>query len=115
MYIIGIETVIDITHTILNKLYFVFNIYVMKIIRARLKPYGGSSEFISTKGRIKSLIEKNKGDEFHFVVEDESVKTVKEFPIYKETGTIKNECRQCKRDREKRNKDKKRFLDVDLY
>ena len=32
----------------------------MKIIRARLKPYGGSSEFISTKGRIKSLIEKNK-------------------------------------------------------
>jgi hypothetical protein len=51
----------------------------MKIIRARLKPYGGSSEFISTKGRIKSLIEKNKDDEFHFVVEDESVKNVKEF------------------------------------
>ena len=51
----------------------------MKIIRARLKPYGGSSEFISTKGRIKSLIEKNRDDEFHFVVEDESVKTVKEF------------------------------------
>jgi hypothetical protein len=51
----------------------------MYIVRARLKPYGGATEFISSKGRIKSLIEKNKGDEFHFVVEDKSVKTVKEF------------------------------------
>jgi len=59
---------------------FLFNIYVMKkIVRARLKPFGGSAEFISMKGKIKSLIEKNKGDEFHFVVEDEGVKTVKEF------------------------------------
>ena len=51
----------------------------MKIIRARLKPYGGSSEFVSAKGRIKGLIEKNKEDEFHFVVDEDGVKTVKEF------------------------------------
>jgi hypothetical protein len=51
----------------------------MKILRARLKPYGGSSEFISVKGRIKGLIDKNKGDEFHFVIDEDGVKTVKEF------------------------------------
>ena len=51
----------------------------MKIVRARLKPFGGSAEFISMKGKIKSIIEKNKGDVFHFVMEDEGVKTVKEF------------------------------------
>ena len=51
----------------------------MKIIRTRLKPFGGSAEFISMKGKIKSIIEKNKGDVFHFVMEDEGVKTVKEF------------------------------------
>ena len=31
----------------------------MRILRARLKPYGGSSEFISVSSKIKSLIEKN--------------------------------------------------------
>jgi len=51
----------------------------MKIIRTRLKPFGGSAEFISMKGKIKSIIEKNKGDVFHFVMEDSGVKTVKEF------------------------------------
>jgi hypothetical protein len=51
----------------------------MKILRARLKPYGGSSEFISVKGRIKGLIDKNQGDEFHFVIDEDGVKTVKEF------------------------------------
>jgi hypothetical protein len=51
----------------------------MRIIRARLKPYTGSAEFISVKGRIKSLIEKNSGDVFHFVIEDSGIKTVKEF------------------------------------
>jgi hypothetical protein len=51
----------------------------MRIIRCRLKPYGGSAEFISVRARIKSLIERNKGDVFHFVIEDEGVKTVKEF------------------------------------
>ena len=51
----------------------------MKIIRARLKPYGGVTEFISVAGRIKGLIDKNKGDEFHFVIDEDGVKTVKEF------------------------------------
>ena len=51
----------------------------MKIIRARLKPYGGVTEFISVSGRIKGLIDKNKGDEFHFVIDNDGVKTVKEF------------------------------------
>ena len=51
----------------------------MKIIRARLKPFGGTTEFISVAGRIKGLIEKNKGDEFHFVIDESGVKTVKPF------------------------------------
>jgi hypothetical protein len=51
----------------------------MNIVRARLKPYGGATEFISVKGRIKSLIERNVGDTFHFVVDDSGVKSVKEF------------------------------------
>ncbi len=51
----------------------------MKIVRARLKPFGGATEFISVVGRIKGLIEKNKGDIFHFVIDDSGVKTVKEF------------------------------------
>ena len=51
----------------------------MRIVRARLKPIGGTSEFISIKGKIKSLIEKNKEDIFNFVIEDGGVKTVKEF------------------------------------
>jgi hypothetical protein len=51
----------------------------MKIIRARLKPYGGVTEFISVSGRIKGLLDKNKDDEFHFVIDNDGVKTVKEF------------------------------------
>lgn len=51
----------------------------MKIQRARLKHYGSTGEFISVRGRIKSMIERNKGDVFQFVIEDEGVKTVKEF------------------------------------
>jgi len=51
-----------------------------RIVRARLKPMGGSAtEFISIKGRIKGLIEKNRDDIFHFVVDEDGVKTVKEF------------------------------------
>lgn len=45
----------------------------------------------------------------HLCKKCNQIKPVAEFPVYKETGTIKNECRQCKRDREKRNKDKKRL------
>jgi len=60
-----------------------------KIIRARLKPYTGSAEFVSVAGRIKSLIEKNKGDIFHFVVEEDRIKTVKEYGIlYKEGDDV---------------------------
>jgi len=51
----------------------------MKIIRARLKPFGGTTEFITVAGRIKGLIDKNKGDEFHFVIDESGVKTVKPF------------------------------------
>lgn len=51
----------------------------MKIVRARLKSYGSVSEFISVKGKIKGLIEKNQGDTFQFVIDDAGVKTVKEF------------------------------------
>ena len=51
----------------------------MRIVRARLKPFGGSAEFISMNAKIKSIIDKNKEDVFHFVIEDDGVKTVKEF------------------------------------
>jgi hypothetical protein len=53
---------------------------IMKIIRARLKPMGGKvSEFISVRGKIKALIEKFKGDIFHFVIDDGNIITLKEF------------------------------------
>ena len=51
----------------------------MKIIRARLKPYGAPSEFTTISSKIKSLIEKNFDDNFHFVVDDNGVKRVIEF------------------------------------
>lgn len=41
----------------------------MKITRARLKPFGGSTLYESVKGKIKSLIEKNRGDIFQFVID----------------------------------------------
>ncbi len=51
-----------------------------KIIRVRLKPGKGSSgEFISVKGRIVGLIEKNKGDNFDFVIEENNKKSIKSF------------------------------------
>jgi hypothetical protein len=51
----------------------------MKIVRARLKPYGGSSEFVTLTHKIKSLIEKNFDDNFHFVIDEDGVKRVIEF------------------------------------
>ena len=51
----------------------------MRIVRARLKPFGGVSEFISVKGRIKALIRNNTNDTFDFVVDDNGVKSVKTF------------------------------------
>lgn len=52
----------------------------MKIIRARLRPMGGATEFISVKGRIKALINNNPGDSFDFViVDDNGISRVKSF------------------------------------
>jgi hypothetical protein len=51
----------------------------MRIVRARLKPFGGSAEFISVKGRIKSLVKNNTGDLFDFVVDVDGVKSVKSY------------------------------------
>jgi hypothetical protein len=52
----------------------------MKIIRARLKPQKGTTyEFISVKGRIRGLIEKNKGDIFDFVIDSGGRKAIKSF------------------------------------
>lgn len=53
----------------------------MKIIRARLKAVTGArlAEFISVKGRIKALIEKNVGENFDFVLDDNGRKSVKSF------------------------------------
>jgi hypothetical protein len=53
----------------------------MKIIRARLKAVPGAklAEFISVKGRIKALIEKNVGDNFDIVLDENGRKFVKTF------------------------------------
>ena len=53
----------------------------MKIIRARLKSMFGSkvSEFITVKGRIKSLITENREDNFDFVIDESGRKSVKSF------------------------------------
>jgi hypothetical protein len=51
----------------------------MNILRARLKPFGLPTEFISVPGRIRSMLIKSREDEFHFVIDEEGVKTVKEY------------------------------------
>jgi hypothetical protein len=53
----------------------------MKIVRARLKAFRGGKveEFISIKGRIKGLIEKNVGENFDFVFDENGRKFVKSF------------------------------------
>lgn len=53
----------------------------MKIIRCRLKPMGGVTEFISVQGRIKSLLLKYEGDNFDFVVEEGRNKKVITFGV----------------------------------
>lgn len=63
----------------------------MKIIRARLKSGGGSKvgEFITVKGRIKSLIELNIGDNFDFVIDESGRKSVKSFgPDFIDSGLV---------------------------
>lgn len=52
----------------------------MKIVRGRLKPSPGTTyEFISVKSRIKHMIEKNKNDNFDFVVDDNGRRSIKSF------------------------------------
>jgi hypothetical protein len=53
----------------------------MKIVRCRLKPMGGPTEFISVQGRIKSLILKYEGDNFDFVVEENRNKKIITFGV----------------------------------
>jgi hypothetical protein len=53
----------------------------MKITRARLKPMGGPTEFISVQGRIKSLIIKSPEDTFDFVIDEGGKKSVKSFGV----------------------------------
>jgi len=53
----------------------------MKIARARLKPMGGVTEFISAQGRIKSLLQKNTDENFDFVIDEKGNKSVISFGI----------------------------------
>jgi len=54
----------------------------MKIIRGRLKPQKGTTyEFISVKSRIKAMLEKAKGDNFDFVIDDGGRKSVMTFGV----------------------------------
>jgi hypothetical protein len=53
-----------------------------KIARARLKPMkGAAAEYLSTQGRIKSLIQNNSDDNFDFVIDDDGKKSVKSFGV----------------------------------
>jgi hypothetical protein len=54
----------------------------MKIIRARLKPFPGTTyEFISVKSRIRHLIEKYQNENFDFVIDDGGRKAIKSFGV----------------------------------
>lgn len=54
----------------------------MKIVRARAKPIGGATEYLSAQGRIKSMLIKYGEDNYDFVVEDEKgSKSVKTFGV----------------------------------
>jgi len=54
----------------------------MKIVRARAKPIGGATEYLSAQGRIKSMLIKYGDDNYDFVIEDEKgSKSVKTFGI----------------------------------
>lgn len=52
-----------------------------KIIRARPKPMGGPTEFISVQGRIKAMLVKYVDDNFDFVIDDNGSKYVKTFGV----------------------------------
>ena len=51
------------------------------IVRARPKPFGGATEFISVQGRIKSMLVKYGDDNFDFVIDEGGRKSVKSFGV----------------------------------
>ena len=51
---------------------------IMKIVRGRLH-CASPKEFISVRGRIKSMIEKNKDDTFDFTIDIDGKKSIKTF------------------------------------
>ena len=68
----------------------------MEILRAKLKPVkGGSSEYVSIKGKIKSLINQHQGNQqIQFVVDQDGVKSVKEYgPEFMDRDLIGKEAK----------------------
>ena len=54
----------------------------MKITRARLTPVkGGTSEYLSTQGRIKNMLEKDTEENYDFVIDEGGKKSSKKFGI----------------------------------
>ena len=51
------------------------------IVRARLKPMGGPTEFISVQGRIKAMLIKYTDENFDFVIDEDGRKSVKSFGV----------------------------------
>jgi hypothetical protein len=51
------------------------------IVRARPKPMGGPTEFISVQGRIKAMLVKYADDNFDFVIDENGRKGVKSFGV----------------------------------
>jgi len=51
------------------------------IVRARPKPIGGATEFISVQGRIKAMLGKYSDDTYDFVIDENGRKVVKTFGV----------------------------------
>jgi|688.fasta_scaffold126993_4 hypothetical protein len=51
------------------------------IVRARPKPFGGATEFISVQGRIKAMVVKYGDDNYDFVIDEGGRKSVKTFGV----------------------------------
>jgi len=51
------------------------------IVRARPKPFGAPTEFISVQGRIKAMLIKYADDNFDFVIDEDGKKSVKSFGV----------------------------------
>ena len=68
----------------------------MEILRVKLKPVkGGASEYVSIKGKIKSLINQYGGKEqLQFVIDKDGVKSVKEYgPEFMDRELIGHEAK----------------------